>query len=577
VLRIVFAISLLLLVAGTIGGPGWLDVSGSAVLATHLEHTAASPLYDMAASVFAYLPVGEPGFRLGLLAAVLGAIAITGVVRTSRALLPKDPVAWLCGPLLLMVTPPFRLAAAMATPALLAACGVIWALALAIEHAREPDPRKALAALACAGVVVGSAPWLGAPVLVAITLYLARSGAARTKLAIGVGTIGALACILWVGAVGRMPDPSFDLHGFVASSGYGAAAVLVGVGLLGIAFAAVTKLRDAAWLAIVLAIVILHAIFVDHGALIALPLFAAGAAVLPSAVVRLVPKQRHVIAAVAIVPLLGAALVIGPMWRVDDPGDAPSRFATDLLDDQPPGPGVFVARRGVAWTAIEYAQTIAGARPDLALAPPLPATSADIVVKEALMKRRIAASDVFAFGRLNPEWAFPRGRSFQLLLAEPQTLAAIRPPAHYASVIGEEEATVAAVTLARYEAGFGRLDGAAHAAGLSGSRFNAADLAILATARPVQMPLYGWLPDFHTPPGPWMRELFGDDLAWVAGMTVEDPPVDAPPARRLHALWRKFLVAGTVSPDDPAIVALGPEAVNATRGLEALLETKTMP
>jgi hypothetical protein len=570
VARIIFGIALLVLVVTTIGGPGWLDVSTSAVLATHLEHTAASPLYDTIASAFAYLPVGEAGFRLALLAALLGAIAVAGAVRAARALLPKDPVAWICGALLLMLAPPFRIAAAMAAPSLLAACGVVWGLALAVEHARQPAAGKANAALACAAVVVGSAPWLGAPFLVAITLYLARAGAARTQLAIGVGAIGALSAVYWIGALGRMPDPDFDLHAFVASSGYGAAAVLAGVGLLGIAFAAATRLRDAIWLALVLAIVILHALFVDHGAVIALPLLAVGASILPSAIVRLVPRQRHLVAAAATVPLVAAALLLGPLWRADDPGDAPSRLASDLLDEQPPGPGVFVARRAAAWNAIQYEQAIAGARPDLALVPPLPPSSADVIVKRALVEQRIAASDVFAFGRLNPQWSLPRGRSFQLLLAEPRSLAAIRPPAHYASAIGEEEAVLAAVTLARYEAGFGRLDAAAHAAGLSGARFNAADLAMLATARPVHTPLFGLLPDFGTTAGPWMLDLFGDDLAWVAGMKVEDPPQDAPTARRLHALWRRLL-AGTIKADDPAIAALGQRAVTATADLEAAL------
>src|SRR5205085_513316 len=163
------------------------------------------------------------------------------------------------------------------------------------EHAREPAARKALAALACAVVVVGSAPWLGAPFLVAITLYLARAGAARTQLAIGVGAIGALSAVYWIGALGRMPDPDFDLH-----------------------------------------------------------------------------------------PLVGAALLMGPLWRADDPSDAPSRLASDLLDEQPPGPGVFVARRAAAWNAIQYEQAIAGARPDLVLLAPLPPNSADVIVKRAL-------------------------------------------------------------------------------------------------------------------------------------------------------------------------------------------------
>src|SRR5687768_14497421 len=85
---ITFTVALVVLIASAAGGPGWLAASSEAVLATHLDHTAASPLYNVLASVAAYLPVGEPGFRLTLLGAVLGAFTILGVFRASRALFP---------------------------------------------------------------------------------------------------------------------------------------------------------------------------------------------------------------------------------------------------------------------------------------------------------------------------------------------------------------------------------------------------------------------------------------------------------------------------------------------------------
>ena len=63
------------------------------------------------------------------------------------------------------------------------------------------------------------------------------------------------------------------------------------------------------------------------------------------------------------------------------------------------------------------------------------------------------------------------------------------------------------------------------------------------------------------PPGPWLLDVFGDDLAWVAGIDVK--PVESPMPRKLHALWREIFL-GTKKPDDPAIAALGPRAVAAT-------------
>ena len=564
---IAFAISLVLLVLGAAGGPGWTATSGEAVIATQLEHTAASPLYHLVAGVAAYgLPVGEPGFRLAVLSALLGAIAIAGVIRAARALLPDHPIAAITGAFLLFIAPPFRDAAGFAGPAMLATAGVIWTFALAAHHAREASARTALAALACAAIVVGTAPWLGAPLLVVIALWLARTGAARGLLAAGVAAIGAVTIVLWIGAVGRMPDPKADFAAFVTASGRGSAAVVVGVGLLGVAFAVVTKLANAIWLAVVAAIVVAHTILIDREPTILLAMFAVGAAVLPAAIVRMLPARRHVVAVVASVPLAGAALLVGPAFSVDDPGDTPARLATDLLGEQPPGPGIFVATRDTTWSAIEYAQLVAGARPDLALAPPLSATHAAALVKQALHTSRIAASDVFAFGDLFPKLAFPRGRSFQLLGTLPTTLGQIRPPARYRSRLGVEESVVLALSLAQLEAGNNRLDAAAHAAGLASTRFNAADLALLSTSRPSRPPLFADIPPLGTPAGPWMLELLGDDLAWVVGLEV--PEVSTPPERKLHALWRK-LAAGTITPDDPAIAALGPDAVKATRALVA--------
>ena len=70
----------------------------------------------------------------------------------------------------------------------------------------------------------------------------------------------------------------------------------------------------------------------------------------------------------------------------------------------------------------------------------------------------------------------------------------------------------------------------------------------------------------NAPTGPWLIDLFGDDLAWVAGLTIPALPADAPPARKLHERWRAIL-AGQATPDDPGIAALGPAAVAATKKL----------
>ena len=58
--------------------------------------------------------------------------------------------------------------------------------------------------------------------------------------------------------------------------------------------------------------------------------------------------------------------------------------------------------------------------------------------------------------------------------------------------------------------------------------------------------------------------MFGDDLAWVAGLDV--PAVDSPMPRKLHALWTEIFL-GKKKADDPAITALGSAAVAATNDM----------
>jgi hypothetical protein len=584
--RAVVGVVLIVLVAGAAGGPGWTAASSHAVLASYGEHHAAAPLYGLLATAAAFVPAGEVGFRLAALNAVLGAVLVAGILRAARALLPKQPLVGVVGAVLLVLAPAFRDAAGFAGPSVLAACGVVWAVAFALEHAREPAGPRVVAALAAVAVAIGAAPWLGLVVGVAIGAWLARSiraaqrsstmaeaGLAKASpalLASCIGAFGVLAIAWWLDAIGTLPGAAFDAGAVIASAGRGAGAIVVGIGLAGVAFGAVTALPSARWLAGITAAVALHAAAIDHEAVPLLGLLALAAVIVPGAISRALPLgRRDVVALAAGVPLVGASLVAGAAFGVDDPGAAPAQLAADLAVYQPPGPGVFVARTRVVWAALEYAREVAGLRPDLALVPLIPDSEAETVVKRALVDG-IVGSDTYAFGRFDPRRAVPRGRGFQLLATAPNIAAPVPPPARYASAIGGEEATVLALARARYEAIGGRLDRAARAAGLT-SRFNASDLAILETTHLVHQPMYGFIPRLDGgPPGPWALELFGDDLAWVAGLELDKPPAEAPAERRLHALWRQLWL-GKLTKDDPAIAALGPAAVKATEEMLAAL------
>jgi len=572
---LVFAVALVLLVLDAGGGPGWYASSAQSVFAVRLEHLGYAPLYDVLASVAALMPWGEVGFRLALLDAVLAACTLAGIVAAVRVLVPRDITASLVAVALLLLAPPFRDAAAFASPSILAACGTVWTFAFAARYARAPsdtrDTRDVVGALAACAVVAGSAPWFGAFLALSTTGHLLRAGA-RDGIVLGVAMIGVLAIVLWVNAVGPLPAANGSLTATVATSGHGAAAIVVGAGLLGVGFGALTGLPGTRWLAWLVALAGGHEVIVGGNAPVLLALLAIGTAIIPSAILRatqpkLAGTRRHALVAAAGVPLVTIAALVGGTFSVDDPGAAPTRLATDLTRSLPPGPGVFVATRPASWFALQYEGVIAGARPDLSFVPPLPPTDADAVIANALRGQKLAAADAAAFGRLDVKRAIPRGRGFQLVGDIPSTPSPIAGPAHYASAIGQQQATLLALECARHEAASQRLDAAARAVGLE-SRFGAADLAILAaTLATADRPaLFGFLPLDERPPGPWLYDIFGDDLAWVGGVPI--PAVDdrAPIARRLHAKWREVLL-GKLKPDDPSITALGPRAVAATREL----------
>ncbi|HEX5058337.1 MAG TPA: hypothetical protein VFV99_03210, partial [Kofleriaceae bacterium] len=159
---IVLAVALVVLVLDAGGGPGWNVAAANAVGAARLMHVASVPLYNVLASAAALLPWGEVGFRLAILDAVLAAFTLAGVVAAVRALVPRDVGAALVSVALLLIAPPFRDAAAFASPAILAACGAVWSVAFAARYARDNDARNGAAAIGACAVVVGSTPWLGA-------------------------------------------------------------------------------------------------------------------------------------------------------------------------------------------------------------------------------------------------------------------------------------------------------------------------------------------------------------------------------------------------------------------------------
>lgn len=571
----VLATAFVLLILDASGGSGWAATSTRAVLAVRLEHSAGAPLYDLLAGVAALVPVGEPAFRLGLLGALLGALTLAGVVAALRALVPKEPAAGVIGALLVMLAPAFR--ELLATPSALAACGTVWALAFVLDEARVSDRRNAAPALAATGLVIGSAPWLGLALAILVAALVRRH---RRIVVPAIGAIGLAIVLWWFDARGALPGLHLDLAAAVAASGHGAGAIAIGAGLLGLGIAAATGLPRTRILSGVVAIVAVHEGVVGGAAAALLAVLGVAAAIVPAALVKLAGGElagaKRTAAVVACgLPLVLAAVATGAALVTDD-GMTPRALAADLADELPPGPGTFISMRLPSFFALEYERAVAGLRPDLDLVPPLPPERADVVAADALRAGRLVAADAAAFGRLDLRRARARGRGFQLLGEVPDAdaqTAPVAPPAHYATAIGADESLVLAIERGQLEAANGHLDRAARAVGLVNSgaagdtaRFGGADLALLAATQPThtQPSLFGFLPLGAIARGPWLADVFGDDLAWMAAIKQLPPPATAPMPRRLHALWRQIF-EGTLKPDAPEIAALGPDAVTATK------------
>lgn len=408
------------------------------------------------------------------------------------------------------------------------------------------------------------------------------------------------------------PDPA-GLGLALGRLGDGAGAVLVLAGLLGLGLGAATGLTGAGWCLATAGGLALAAGAGPGGVpLAALAVLAAGLGPLTAAIARLAPGEGklgarptakatrgHVDlrfgwgATIAAVPVAVIAALAPRHDHGPERTDAVAQVAADLLAAAPPGPGVVIVVEPAIHGALRVEQVLGGLRPDLALArrdrlggtralaaidrarPELHTPRIDDTVAGAEDERLAVGnlragltvvSDRAGFGRLDPRLAHPAGRGYALTLAAEPAIVAPPPPPRYPGPTGARLAGYLAVERARFEAGRGRLEAAARAAGLT-TRFGAADLAMLDGAvldrrRPA---LIGFLPD---PPGdrlppPWLADLLGDDLAWVAGLPPPTLDDHAPLPRRLHALWRAVL-AGSMAADDPSLQALGVAAARAT-------------
>ena len=238
------------------------------------------------------MPLLGPLYDLPWLAIVFAAVAVAGVARLARAVLPSDPLAPPIAAALALIAPPLR----ETGPGVLAAAGIVWAIGEAVAHAREPSARHRIAAIASTAITTVAAPWLGLGLALALALGMRRV----------LALAPALLAVALIVAFRVLPAP--DLGAFVAASGR--ASVVLGAGLLGTAFGVATSLPRVGWLALAIALAVAHAIAIDHDPTPAIALLAAGCAIVPGAIARVAEKRhRTLVTLLAAAPLIGLALV----------------------------------------------------------------------------------------------------------------------------------------------------------------------------------------------------------------------------------------------------------------------------
>jgi hypothetical protein len=570
-LEIVIGAAVAVIACAAATGPGWLAGAEHATSARLGQPLAWAPGHGALARLAAILPIGEVGFRVSLVSAIAAGALAAGVIAMIRALVAREVGAGLGAVVALAMVGAIRVAATSPGPAMLTAAGVAWAVAGVIAMRRGAggkDDRGAAPAIAGVSVALAASPWIGIALALVVGPLVYRRR--RALLAVPVLTLAPLIAV--AGVPPLVADPFGRIPAVLGALGSDAGVIVLGAGVLGLGFGAATGLRGAA--AALLAVLLVafggacSPVAPAEVAVAILPVLALGIGVLATAGIRIAAGSldgtRRAAAAAALslaFPALAITTVAAP--RAPD-ADAPARAAADLAAAAPPGPGAVFAGGDALVTALRHERVVAGLRPDLALG--LRVAGADEVAVRLMRSAQIVAADVPVFGALDARFARPRGRGFELLLIQGASDAVPDPPANYPGAIGREIASRLALSRALWEAGAGQLERAARAAGLAGTRFDAGAIAVLAARTPTaeRPPLFGFVPELGSTDARVWLDLFGDDLAWVGGMTEPPLPPEAPPERRLHARWRAVL-AGIAPPNDPAIRAFGRDAVRATR------------
>ena len=258
----------------------------------------------------------------------------------------------------------------------------------------------------------------------------------------------------------------------------------------------------------------------------------------------------------------------GPRFAIDDPGAAPAQLATDLEGSMPPGPGVFVANRAPTWLALDYAGDDRRRRARISRScrrcPPIKPTrsSRRRASRRARSPLPIPPRSVVSI----VERAIPRGRGFQLVGdmpdrgdARPAARDATRPRSARSkprcSRSNARATKLRAVGSMPPPARVGLAD-AIRCRRSRGARRDDADEASARRCSACS----------RSTTGPAARGCSTCSATTSRGSPASRCP-PSPPRRRCRASCTRSGArssSASVTPDDPAIAALGPRAVAAT-------------
>jgi Protein of unknown function (DUF2723) len=396
-------------------GVDWLDAGelAAAGFGLGVSHPPGQPLHALLGRLAASLPLGEVSFRVAVLSALAAALTVAGSHALAKTLVPRARLAAWVAPVLVVASPLLLGQAARAEVYAPLAALTTWGAVLAVRWLRDRAPGDGLAAALLftlgAGLQPLSALAVALPLAVAIAVRAPRSLVAR---AAGFAVLGLVVyaylplrwwaepatSVLWGDRRGFLTFVSgtayaqnFDGSGFaervfahlmLLTEGPGLALVIAGgAGLL---FALATGLRGAGALLGTVPLVcatgavqrVFHAANPDiHGYLLpAVPLLAAGVTALLAAAERALLAVR---AAPALVPIPGLAFVgflaaAGPRVAVGELGPRDRDDALAYTDETafrlPPGPALYLTTSDHAFFPALYEQSVAGARPDVAVA-----------------------------------------------------------------------------------------------------------------------------------------------------------------------------------------------------------------